>query len=67
MGLATPTEGGPIGLIGALIMVRSRCQLNMDLTKQALGVTAKLAPFVLFIPIGTTVFSFNFNATNGHI
>jgi TRAP-type mannitol/chloroaromatic compound transport system permease large subunit len=37
------------------------------LTKQALENTAKLASFVLFILIGSTVFSFTFNAADGHI
>jgi len=39
----------------------------MGLLKQALDNTAKLASFVLFILIGSTVFSFTFNAADGHI
>jgi TRAP-type mannitol/chloroaromatic compound transport system permease large subunit len=39
----------------------------MPLLKQALENTAKLASFVLFILIGSTVFSFTFNAADGHI
>jgi TRAP-type mannitol/chloroaromatic compound transport system permease large subunit len=39
----------------------------MSLLKQALENTAKLASFVLFILIGSTVFSFTFNAADGHI
>jgi len=35
--------------------------------KQALDNTAKLATFVLFILIGSTVFSFTFNAADGHV
>ena len=35
--------------------------------KQALDSTAKLATFVIFILIGSTVFSFTFNAADGHI
>jgi len=39
----------------------------MPLMRQALDSTAKLASFVLFILIGSTVFSFTFNAADGHI
>jgi TRAP-type mannitol/chloroaromatic compound transport system permease large subunit len=67
LGVATPTEGGAMGATGALIMAGSRRRLSFDLMKQALDSTAKLATFVLFILIGSTVFSFTFNAADGHI
>ncbi|WP_372658542.1 TRAP transporter large permease subunit, partial [Hydrogenophaga sp.] len=38
-----------------------------NLLKQALENTTKLAIFVMFILIGSTVFSFTFNAADGHI
>ncbi len=67
LGVATPTEGGAMGALGALVMAIGRRQLSMKLLKQALDSTAKLATFVLFILIGSTVFSFTFNAADGHI
>jgi len=67
LGVATPTEGGAMGAMGALIMAVSRKRLNFGLLKQALDGTTKLATFVLFILIGSTVFSFTFNAADGHI
>jgi TRAP-type mannitol/chloroaromatic compound transport system permease large subunit len=67
LGIATPTEGGAMGALGALIMAGARRKLNMTSLKQALDSTAKLACFVLFILIGSTVFSFTFNAADGHI
>jgi TRAP-type mannitol/chloroaromatic compound transport system permease large subunit len=67
LGIATPTEGGAMGALGALIMAGSRKRLSFDLMKQALENTTKLAIFVLFILIGSTVFSFTFNAADGHI
>ncbi|MCE2660335.1 MAG: TRAP transporter large permease subunit [Rubrivivax sp.] len=67
LGVATPTEGGAMGALGALIMATARRRLGMGLMKQALDSTAKLATFVLFILIGSTVFSFTFNAADGHI
>jgi TRAP-type mannitol/chloroaromatic compound transport system permease large subunit len=67
LGVATPTEGGAMGAVGALVMAFSRRRLNMKLMNQALENTAKLSVFVLFILIGSTVFSFTFNAADGHI
>ena len=67
LGIATPTEGGAMGALGALIMAGSRKRLSVELLKQALENTTKLAIFVLFILIGSTVFSFTFNAADGHI
>jgi len=67
LGVATPTEGGAMGALGALTLALSRKRLDKKLMNQALENTAKLASFVLFILIGSTVFSFTFNAADGHI
>jgi TRAP-type mannitol/chloroaromatic compound transport system permease large subunit len=67
IGVATPTEGGAMGAVGALIMAVSRRRLSFSLLKQALDNTAKLSCFVMFILIGATVFSFTFNAADGHL
>ena len=67
LGVATPTEGGAMGAVGALMMSVSRRRLGFGLMTQALDSTAKLSVFVLFILIGSTVFSFTFNAADGHI
>jgi TRAP-type mannitol/chloroaromatic compound transport system permease large subunit len=66
LGIATPTEGGAMGALGALIMAGSRGRLSMNLLLQAMENTTKLAVFVMFILIGSTVFSFTFNAADGH-
>jgi len=67
LGVATPTEGGAMGALGAVVLALVKRKFSMDLTRQALDSTAKLASFVLFILIGSTVFSFTFNAADGHI
>jgi TRAP-type mannitol/chloroaromatic compound transport system permease large subunit len=67
LGVATPTEGGAMGAVGALIMAGARKRLDWPLTVQALDSTARLATFVMFILVGSTVFSFTFNAADGHI
>ncbi|WP_396441158.1 TRAP transporter large permease subunit [Limnohabitans sp.] len=67
LGVATPTEGGAMGALGALILALGKRRMDKGLLNQALESTAKLASFVLFILIGSTVFSFTFNAADGHI
>ncbi|MFN4115875.1 MAG: TRAP transporter large permease subunit, partial [Inhella sp.] len=67
LGIATPTEGGAMGAVGALIMALSKRRLSFPLLNQALDNTVRLSCFVLFILIGSTVFSFTFNAADGHI
>ena len=66
LGVATPTVGGALGAIGALIMAAGKRRLTWALMKQALDNTTRLSVFVLFILIGSTVFSFTFNAAEGH-
>lgn len=66
LGVATPTEGGAMGALGALVMAAARRKINFKLLQQALDSTTKLACFVLFILIGSTIFSFTFNAADGH-
>jgi TRAP-type mannitol/chloroaromatic compound transport system permease large subunit len=65
LGIATPTEGGAMGAVGALVMAISRQRLNMKLMRQAMDTTMKLSCFVLFILIGATVFSLSFQGVDG--
>jgi GntP family gluconate:H+ symporter len=65
LGVATPTEGGAMGAMGAFLMAMSRRRLSMALLKQALTSTAKLSSFVVFILVGSTVFSLVFQGVDG--
>jgi GntP family gluconate:H+ symporter len=65
LGVATPTEGGAMGALGALVMAGSRGRLSYSLLKQALNTTTKLSCFVVFILIGSTVFSLVFQGVDG--
>ncbi len=67
LGIATPTEGGAMGAVGALIMAAAKGRLTMDVIKQALASTTRLSSFVLFILIGARVFSLTFYGVNGHL
>jgi GntP family gluconate:H+ symporter len=65
LGIATPTEGGAMGATGALVMGLSRQRLSMKLIRQAMDSTMKLSCFVVFILIGSTVFSLSFQGVDG--
>jgi tripartite ATP-independent transporter DctM subunit len=65
LGVATPTEGGAMGAMGALVMGWARGRLDMKLLKQSLAATTRLSSFVMFILIGATVFSLVFQAADG--
>jgi len=65
LGIATPTEGGAMGALGAFTMAMVRGRLNFKLLKQALISTTRLSTFVVFILIGSTVFSLVFQGVEG--
>lgn len=65
LGIATPTEGGAMGALGAFIMAVARRRLSFSLLKQALNTTTKLSCFVVFILIGATMFSLTFQGVDG--
>jgi tripartite ATP-independent transporter DctM subunit len=67
LGIATPTEGGAMGAAGALLMAFAKRRLSFTLMSDALDATTRLACFVLFILIGSRVFSLTFYGINGHV
>ena len=67
VGIATPTEGGGMGALGALLLALSNRRLSKDLLKQAMNSTTRLSCFVLFILIGSSVFSLVFRGINGDL
>ncbi|MES2149014.1 MAG: TRAP transporter large permease subunit [Pseudomonadota bacterium] len=67
VGIATPTEGGGMGAMGAILLALMNRRLNLGLLKQAMDSTTRLACFVIFILIGSTVFSLVFRGMNGDL
>jgi TRAP-type mannitol/chloroaromatic compound transport system permease large subunit len=74
IGLATPTEGGAMGALGALLLAFARRVVdgtpkwfNLALVRSAAEATARLSAFVLFILIGARIFSLTFYGINGHL
>ncbi|MGL4592295.1 MAG: TRAP transporter large permease [Aestuariivirga sp.] len=67
LGIATPTEGGAMGAAGALLMAIAKRRLSFRLLSDALDATTRLSCFVLFILIGSRIFSLTFYGINGHV
>lgn len=65
LGVATPTEGGAMGALGAGIMAIIRGRLSMSLLKQAVTTTTKLSCFVVFILVGASIFGLTFQGVDG--
>ncbi|MBZ0250445.1 MAG: TRAP transporter large permease subunit [Burkholderiales bacterium] len=67
LGIATPSEGGAMGAVGALGLALAKRRLSWPLLRQALDQTAKLTTFVMFILVGSTVFALVFRAVDGDL
>jgi len=67
LGIATPTEGGAMGATGALLLALAKRRLSREVLTQAMDVTARLTTFVIFILIGSTVFSLVFRLLEGDL
>jgi tripartite ATP-independent transporter DctM subunit len=65
LGIATPTEGGAMGAAGALLLALAKGRLSLDKLRQAMDSTTRLTSFVIFILIGSTVFSLVFRGVDG--
>ena len=67
LGVATPTESGSLGAVGAVLLAAARRRLTRRDFAQALLETSKLSSMVMFVLIGATVFSLSFQALEGKI
>ena len=67
MGIASPTESGGMGAIGAVLLALLNRRLDWKLFKQALETTAGLSTFVMFILIGSSVFGLTFRGVDGDL
>ncbi|MDO9709205.1 TRAP transporter large permease [Paracraurococcus lichenis] len=67
LGLATPTEAGAMGAVGAVVLAWANGRFTWDLIWQATQNTARITAMVIFILIGATVFSLVFQGVDGAI
>ena len=63
--IATPTEAGAMGAVGAFILAGVHGRLNWPLIKDAMGGTMRITAMVVFILIGSRVFSLVFQGVDG--
>ncbi len=67
LGLATPTEAGAMGALGALFLAVVNGRFTYALLREAMGNTMRITAMVIFILIGATVFSLVFQGVDGGI
>jgi tripartite ATP-independent transporter DctM subunit len=65
MGLATPTEAGAMGFIGAVALAAAKRTLTWKLTYEAAAGTMRITAMVVFILIGSRLFSLVFQGVGG--
>lgn len=65
LGIATPTEAGAIGAVGAMLLAALNGRLSWSLLREALESTARLTSMVMFILIGATAFALVFRGLDG--
>jgi tripartite ATP-independent transporter DctM subunit len=63
--VATPTEAGAMGAVGALILAAMHGRMNWPLMKGAMAGTMRITAMVVFILIGSRVFSLVFQGVDG--
>lgn len=63
--IATPTEAGAMGAVGSLILAAVHRRLNWPMLKEAMNGTMRLTAMVVFILIGSRVFSLVFQGVDG--
>ena len=65
MGLATPTESGAMGAVGAIVLAAMHRRLTWQLLYTSMANTMQITSMVVFILIGSTVFSLVFQGMDG--
>lgn len=65
MGLATPTEAGAMGVVGAIALAWFYGTLTWPLLYQGMATTMRITAMVVFILIGARVFSLVFQGVGG--
>ena len=64
-GVATPTEAGSLGALGAMALAAMHRRLSMEALKAAMDVTTRLTIMVIFLLIGSTAFTLVFRGLEG--
>jgi tripartite ATP-independent transporter DctM subunit len=65
MGIATPTEAGAVGAVGAILLAALNRRLSWRLLREAVETTGLLTSMVMFILVGATAFALVFRGLDG--
>lgn len=66
-GIATPTEAGALGAVGAMALAAVNRSLTFEALKQAMEETSRLTVMVVFLLIGSTAFALVFRGFSGDL
>lgn len=66
-GVATPTEAGALGAVGAMGLAALNRSMGLDTLRAAMRETSRLTVMVVFLLIGSTAFSLVFRGLNGDL
>jgi len=66
-GVATPTEAGAVGAVGAMLLALARGRLTRGIVSKAADETTRLTTMVVFLLIGSTAFSLVFRGLFGDV
>ena len=64
-GLATPTEAAAVGSLGGFLLAWAYKQLNMDVVRESVFLTAKTSAMVCWLFVGSSIFSAAFALLGG--
>ncbi len=64
-GIATPTEAGALGAVGAMALAAANRRLSMSAVRETALHTTKLTAMVVFLLIGSTAFALVFRGLEG--
>ena len=65
LGIATPTEAGAVGALGAMILAAANRRLTVAAVREASDETMRLTSMVIFLLIGSTAFTLVFRGLHG--
>jgi len=66
-GVATPTEAGALGSVGAILLALLNRSFSIDALNKAMEETSRLTIMVIFLLIGSTAFALVFRGFDGDI
>ncbi len=67
LGVATPTEAGALGALGAIVLALANRRLSFAALRDTMDDTAKLTSMVMFLLIGSTAFGLVFRGLYGDV